>query len=73
MSADDAVLTALGSPEEFSAEQRDRFCQGLRGVLTDLRARKIKDFDVIAAEIVAHRSKFLGDNSKILNLEGTTI
>lgn len=73
MIADDAVLTALGSPEEFSAEQRDRFCQGLRGVLTDLRARKIKDFDVIAAEIVAHRSQFLGDNSKILNLEGTTI
>jgi len=71
--ADDAVLTALGSPEEYSAEQRDKFCAGLRAVLTDLRARKIKDFDVIAAEIVAHRANFLGDNSKVLNLEGTTI
>lgn len=70
---DDAVLTALGSPEEFSAEQREKFCDGLRGVLTNLRARKIKDFDVIAAEIVAHRARFLGDSSKVLNLEGTAI
>ncbi|KAH9218313.1 hypothetical protein DL95DRAFT_385720 [Leptodontidium sp. 2 PMI_412] len=71
---DDAVLTALGSPEEFKGEQRDRFCAGLRGVLLDLRVRKIRDFDVIASEIIAHRANFLGDQSKVLaTLEGTTI
>ncbi|RDL41503.1 uncharacterized protein BP5553_01482 [Venustampulla echinocandica] len=70
---DDAVLTNLGSPEQFSPSQREKFCEGLRAVLTGLRARKIKDFEVIASEIVAHRSKFLGDNSKVLNLEGTGI
>ncbi|KAG4433393.1 hypothetical protein IFR05_011129 [Cadophora sp. M221] len=71
---DDAVLTALGSPEEFKGEQRDRFCIGLRGVLMDLRVRKIRDFDVIASEIIAHRANFLGDQSKVLaTLEGTTI
>ncbi|KAE8454575.1 hypothetical protein EG329_000198 [Mollisiaceae sp. DMI_Dod_QoI] len=69
----DAVLTALGSPEEFTGEQRDKFCTGLKEVLMDLRVRKIRDFDVIASEIVAHRAKFLGDKSKILALAGTTI
>ena len=71
---DDAILTALGSPEEFKGEQRDRFCAGLKGVLMDLRVRKIRDFDIIASEIIAHRAKFLGDKSKVLaTLEGTTI
>jgi len=69
----DAVLTALGSPDEFTGEQREKFCEGLRQVLMDLRVRKIRDFDIIASEIVAHRSKFLGDTSKVLALEGTTI
>lgn len=74
VSTDDAVLTALGSPEEFKGDQRDRFCQGLRGVLMDLRVRKIRDFEVIASEIIAHRANFLGDKSKVLAaLEGTTI
>jgi hypothetical protein len=67
------VLTALGSPDQFGPAQREKFCEGLRTVLTDLRARKIKDFDVIADAIIAHRAKFLGDDSKILNLEGVTI
>tara|TARA_R110002060_G_scaffold16441_5_gene22865 strand:- start:535 stop:738 length:204 start_codon:yes stop_codon:yes gene_type:complete len=67
-------LTALGSPEEFKGEQRDRFCTGLRGVLMGLRVRKIRDFEVIASEIIDHRAKFLGDKSKVLAaLEGTTI
>jgi len=39
----------------------------------DLRVRKIRDFDIIASEIIAHRSKFLGDNSKVLALEDTTL
>ncbi|TGO89653.1 hypothetical protein BPOR_0099g00080 [Botrytis porri] len=70
---DDAVLTKLGSPDEFEGEQRDRFIEGLKSLLSDLRARKIKDFDAIASEIVAHRAKFLGDSSKVLSLEGTTL
>jgi len=70
---DDAVLTALGSPDEFHGEQRERFIDGLKEVLSNMRKRKVNDFDVIAAEIVAHRSKFLGDKSKVLMLEGTSI
>jgi hypothetical protein len=71
--ADDAVLTALGSPDEFRGEQRERFCVGLKEVLLDLRIRKIRDFNIIASEIIAHREKFLGDASKVLPLEGITI
>ncbi|QSZ35032.1 hypothetical protein DSL72_007895 [Monilinia vaccinii-corymbosi] len=70
---DDAILTVLGSPDEFAGEQRERFVEGLKSLLAHLRARKIKDFDEIASKIVAHRAEFLGDPSKVLSLEGTTI
>ncbi len=70
---DDAVLTALGSPDEFQGEQRERFCVGLKEVLLKMRMNRVRDFNIIAAEIIAHRVKFLGDDSKVLPLEGTNI
>lgn len=70
---DDGVMAALGSPEEFKGDRREQFVAGLREVLLGLRLRQVKDFDMIASEIVAHRAKFLGDNSKILALEGITV
>lgn len=73
MIADDTILSTLGTPEEFPADLQQKFREGLRQVLTDLRSRKVRDFDTIAAEVVAHRSRFLGDPSKILMLEGITI
>jgi hypothetical protein len=72
-SVEDTILSTLGSPEEFPADQQHKFREGLRQVLTGLRSRKVRDFDTIAAEVVAHRSKFLGDPSKVLMLEGTTL
>ncbi|EDN91088.1 hypothetical protein SS1G_00491 [Sclerotinia sclerotiorum 1980 UF-70] len=69
----DVLLQKLGSPDEFGGEQRNKFIEGLKAVLSGLRARKINDFDTLASEIVAHRAKFLGDSSKVLSLEGTTI
>jgi hypothetical protein len=71
--ADDTILSTLGTPEEFPADQQQKFREGLRQVLIDLRLRKVGDFDTIAAEVLAHRSRFLGDPSKVLMLEGTTI
>ncbi|KAJ8064813.1 hypothetical protein OCU04_007122 [Sclerotinia nivalis] len=70
---DDVLLQKLGSPDEFEGEQRNNFIEGLKAVLSGLRARKTNDFDTLASEIVAHRAKFLGDSSKVLSLEGTTI
>lgn len=67
--SDDGILTSLGNPAEFTGEQRQQFCKGLKKVLTDLRARKVRDFDVIAKEIIAHRAQFLGDPLSILNID----
>ncbi|TQS37422.1 hypothetical protein Golomagni_02106 [Golovinomyces magnicellulatus] len=70
---DDGIMAALGCPDEFTGEKREKFVAGLREVLLDLRLRKINDFDTIASEIIAHRAKFLGDDSKVLALEDITI
>ncbi|RKF72399.1 hypothetical protein GcM1_248135 [Golovinomyces cichoracearum] len=70
---DDGIMAALGCPDEFTGDRRDKFVAGLREVLLDLRLRKINDFDTIASEIIAHRAKFLGDDSKVLALEDITI
>lgn len=70
---EDSILSALGSPEEFPTDQQQKFREGLRQVLTGLRSRQVRDFDTIAAEVVAHRSHFLGDPSKVLMLEGTNL
>jgi hypothetical protein len=63
------VLGALGNPAEFTGDQRIRFVTGLKEVLIGLRTRKIRDFDLIAKEIIAHRAAFLGDRSKVLVLD----
>jgi hypothetical protein len=71
--ADDDILKALGSQNEFTGEQRVKFIDGLRDALGAIRVKKIRDFDNIAKEIIAHRRTFLGDDSKVLPLEGTII
>ncbi|RKF62123.1 hypothetical protein OnM2_035033 [Erysiphe neolycopersici] len=70
---DDGIMAALGCPDEFTGDSREKFVTGLRGVLLDLRLRKVNDFDTIASEIIAYRAKFLGDQSRILSLEGIAI
>ncbi|KHJ32011.1 hypothetical protein EV44_g4514 [Erysiphe necator] len=70
---DDGIMAALGCPDEFTGESREKFVSGLREVLLGLRLRKVNDFDIIASEIIAHRARFLSDQSKILSLEGITI
>lgn len=73
MSTDDDILKVLGSQDGFTGEQRARFIDGLKEALGAIRERKIRDFDTIAKEILAYRRRFLGDDSKVLALEGTTI
>ncbi|POS84470.1 hypothetical protein EPUL_003839, partial [Erysiphe pulchra] len=58
---DDGIMAALGCPDEFTGDSREKFVAGLREVLLDLRLRKVNDFDTIASEIIAYRAKFLGD------------
>lgn len=59
----------IGSVREGStAEEEADFMAGLRQTLNQLRAHKVKDFSTVLAEIVAYRSKFLKDESRVLIL-----
>ncbi|KAI9732972.1 MAG: hypothetical protein M1818_007405 [Claussenomyces sp. TS43310] len=71
--ADDAILVELGNSAGYSGADRPKFISGLRNILNDLRAKKTKDFKVIAAEIAAYRTKFLGDKSKVLLVEDISV
>lgn len=73
LNLDDAILTDLGSPDEFTGDQRSKYVMGLREVLTQMRVKNTRDFETIASEITQHRARFLGDKSKILLLEGVTL
>jgi len=71
--ADDAILVELGNSTGYSEEDKPQFVAGLRSVLQGLRAKKTKDFQIIASEIAAYRARFLKDKSKILLLDDTTV
>ncbi len=71
--ADDAILVQLGNSAGYSEEDKPKFVAGLRNVLQKLREKKTRDFQVIASEIAAYRTRFLGDKSKVLLLDGVTV
>ena len=65
--ADDKILVDLGAkPDDGSSA--DEFGNGLREIIHDIRSRKIRDFNIVAGEITAYRTKFLRDSSKVLPL-----
>ncbi|KAI0399389.1 hypothetical protein F4802DRAFT_612197 [Xylaria palmicola] len=67
------IITQLGSADMFMGETRTKFIEGLRRVLNELKANRVKDFDRITRAIVRHRQEFLGDKTKVLALDsGTT-
>ncbi|KAI0395551.1 hypothetical protein F5Y17DRAFT_422741 [Xylariaceae sp. FL0594] len=63
------IITQLGSSEMYKGETKTKFIEGLKRVLSDLRANRIKDFDRITKAIVKYRQEFLGDKSKVLPLD----
>lgn len=66
---DDKILVQLGSaPASLNPEQQDKFRDGLRNLIGQMRTRNVRDFSQLVAEIVAYRQEFLGDKSKILAL-----
>jgi hypothetical protein len=68
-----AIIAELGSTKTYTGEQKDRFIDGLKKVLQDLKVHKIKDFDSITKALVQYRAEFLGDKSKILPLNDVVI
>lgn len=71
--SDEQILVELGRADDYTGEQKSRFIQGLRELLQNFRANKVRDFDTIANGIIEFRSRFLGDRSRILPLEGVTL
>ncbi|KAI1504902.1 hypothetical protein F5X99DRAFT_370237 [Biscogniauxia marginata] len=69
---DAEIITQLGSADMFTGETRSRFIEGLKKVLNDLKANKVKDFDRITRAIVKHRQDFLNDKTKVLPLDAGT-
>ena len=57
----------------FDGEMKLRFIEGLKKVLNDLKANKVKDFDRITKAIAEYRAEFMGDKTKVLPLDGVTI
>lgn len=55
----------------FAGETRTKFIEGLRRVLSELKANRVKDFDRITKAIVKHRQEFLGDKTKVLALDSS--
>ncbi|KAK0655567.1 hypothetical protein B0T16DRAFT_14252 [Cercophora newfieldiana] len=70
---DDQILVELGRSDDYIGDQKNRFIQGLRDLMQELKTKKVKDFDTIARGIINYRASFLGDPSKILHLEGVTL
>lgn len=66
---DDKILVQLGSaPANLIPEHQDRFRDGLRNLVGQMRIRNVRDFNQMATEIVAYRQEFVGDKSKVLAL-----
>ena len=64
----------LGKSDDFTGDRRNAFVAGLKEVLQSVRARKIRDFNAIAKEIIEYRQQFLGDKSRILaSLDGIAV
>ncbi|KID89921.1 Zinc finger domain-containing protein, CCCH-type [Metarhizium guizhouense ARSEF 977] len=65
---DDQILLQLGAADHYDEEQKQKYIAGLKQLLTDFRARKVKDFNTISQGIVEFRARFIGDGTKILPL-----
>ena len=62
--------------DSYSRDQRGRFIEGLKKVLSDLKsdANRVKNFDSITAAILEYRRHFFGgDETKVLPLDGVSI
>ncbi|KAI1363347.1 hypothetical protein F5Y08DRAFT_309738 [Xylaria arbuscula] len=68
---DAEIITQLGSADMFVGETRTKFIEGLKKVLNELKANRVKDFDRITKAIVKHRQEFLGDKTKVLALDSS--
>ena len=64
---DNNLLLQLGSVHEGSTqEEKESYIAGLKKMISGMRDKNLRDVTAIALEIVAFRSEFLGDPSRVL-------
>ncbi|KAF2469446.1 uncharacterized protein BDR25DRAFT_343794 [Lindgomyces ingoldianus] len=64
----DKILVQLGTANPGKTpEEKQRWNDGLRLVLKELRQRNIKDPNVVAEEIAKYRRQFLHDDTRVVN------
>ncbi|KPI42273.1 Protein red1 [Cyphellophora attinorum] len=62
--SDDKILASMSSAAEFTDQAvRDRYLMGLKGVIADLRARNVRDFEDVAGALSEYRRKFVAGES----------
>ncbi|KAI5796264.1 hypothetical protein DFH27DRAFT_467537, partial [Peziza echinospora] len=67
--SDDEILVELGSVMEGDTEAvKSSYRDGLRELITDMRSRKVNDFETVAAEISRYRSRFFNDPTRVVRL-----
>ncbi|KAK8104089.1 uncharacterized protein PG998_011122 [Apiospora kogelbergensis] len=73
--SDSDIIAQLGSVDSYNGEQKGRFIDGLRKVLSELKSEpKRVNFENITSAILQYRKEFFGgDDSKVLPLEGVAI
>ncbi|KAF1943696.1 hypothetical protein EJ02DRAFT_421122 [Clathrospora elynae] len=65
----DKLLVQLGTANPGkTSEEKQKWNDGLRGVLKELRQKNIKDPNGIAVEIAKYRRQFLNDDTRVVNL-----
>ena len=59
----------MGSIREGKTpEEQQSYVEGLKSRINDMQRDKVKDFETVAAAIVAYRRRYLQDPSRILPL-----
>ncbi|KZF23059.1 hypothetical protein L228DRAFT_283117 [Xylona heveae TC161] len=67
--SDDMILVQMGAAQEGQTqEERQHYVEGLKQVIHDMRGRNVNDFNIVASELAAYRSRFLNDKSRVLSL-----
>jgi hypothetical protein len=67
---DDQLLVQLGA---YEGDRKSEYIAGLRQLLTEFRAKKIKDFKTISQGIIDYRAQFRADKTKILPLGNVSL
>ncbi|OJD16697.1 hypothetical protein AJ78_03167 [Emergomyces pasteurianus Ep9510] len=67
--SDDKILHEMGSLREGKTpEEQEKYIEGLKQTISDMRRAKVKDLNTIATEIAGYRRRFLHDPSRVLAL-----